>query len=62
MQKIATKLVRRFIYLPYQARLKESEIQSLNERMEGGDLVQMFKIVKGLDTVYLRKSLNFKSP
>ncbi|CAF1106912.1 unnamed protein product [Brachionus calyciflorus] len=40
-------------YKPYEQRLKELGMNSLEDRRSRGDLIQMFKIVKDFETVQL---------
>ncbi|CAF1122549.1 unnamed protein product, partial [Brachionus calyciflorus] len=58
IQRRATILVKNIREMPYELRLKELEIQSLFERRERGDLIQMFKLRKGIDSVNLIKGIN----
>ncbi|CAF0979802.1 unnamed protein product [Brachionus calyciflorus] len=48
--------------MPYELRLKELEIQPLVERRERGNLIKMFIITKGIESVNLIKGINFKNP
>ncbi|CAF0741255.1 unnamed protein product [Brachionus calyciflorus] len=62
IQRRATKLFKNIREMSYELRLKELEIQPLVERRERGDLIQTFKIAKGIDSVILIKGINFKNP
>ena len=45
--------------LPYETRLKKLELTTLEQRRCRGDLLQMYKIIFGLEEVRLLKGLNF---
>ena len=49
VQRAATKLVPELKDLPYQQRLDRMQITSLEDRRERGDLINVFKMVNGLD-------------
>ena len=46
---------------PYELRLVDLNIQSLTKRRERGDLIQIFKIIKGIDDIKLDKGVNFNN-
>ena len=51
IQRIATKLVPELVNKPYEDRLKEMNLPSLEQRRERGDLITLFKIVNGIDVM-----------
>ena len=50
-----TKLVSNLKDLPYETRLKELKLPTLGHRRLRGDMIQTFKLVKGLDDCPLEK-------
>ena len=57
VQRRATKTIISLKDLPYKDRLKSLQIPSLKYRRLRGDLIQCYKIMKGIDQVNLSKSL-----
>ena len=55
VQMRATKLVSNLKDLPYETRLKERKLPTLAHRRLRGDMIQTFKLVKGLDDCLLEK-------
>ena len=53
VQRRATKLVRIIAHLTYQERLTHLNMTTLEKRRERGDMLEVFKILKGLDRVNL---------
>ena len=51
VQRRATKLIPALADLPYEDRLKRLELTTLQERRVRGDLIEVFKILKGFDAV-----------
>ena len=49
VQHRATKMINEFKSYDYETRLRKCNLTSLDERRTRGDLIQVFKIVKGLD-------------
>jgi hypothetical protein len=60
VQRRATKIPTKLSRLSYDQRLAELGLTSLKDRRVRGDLIQMFKIMKGLDVVEWEKDLNIK--
>jgi len=54
VQRRATKLINEFKKLPYEMRLYSAGLTSLKERRDRGDLIQVYKIMKGFDKVDYR--------
>ena len=59
VQRRARKLVREFKNLPYEVRLKKLALTALELRRDRGDLIQIYKIINGLEDIHLIKGLNF---
>jgi hypothetical protein len=59
VQRRATKLTKELKNLPYETRLRKLELTTLEKRRERGDLIQMYKIINGLEEVHLTKGPNF---
>ena len=57
---MATKISRKLSKLSYDQRLAELSLTRLKDRRVRGDLIQMFKIMKGLELVEWEKDLNIK--
>ena len=51
VQRRATKLVFDIAHLPYEDRLRHLNLTTLEERRKRGDMLQVFKILKGQDKV-----------
>ena len=49
VQRRATKMISGFENLPYEERLKQLNLTTLRARRTRGDLIEVFKIFKGLD-------------
>ena len=49
IQKIATKMVPEISTLPYEERLKEMNLPTLEDRRERGDLIMLFKMINGME-------------
>ena len=60
VQLRATKTPSKLSKLSYEPRLAELGLTSLKDRRVRGDLIQMFKIMKGLEVVEWEKHLNIK--
>ena len=59
VQRRATTLIPELSYLSYESRLKELKLTTLEERRTRGDLIQVFRIVKGIDRVAPDKLFTF---
>ena len=59
MQKRATKILNILKNIDYLDRLEALHLTTLEKRRTRGDLIYMFKIVKGIDHIDLRRSLEF---
>ena len=51
IQRIATKMVPELTNMTYEDRLREIGLPTLEQRRERGDLITLFKIVNGMDSV-----------
>jgi len=58
VQRRATKLVKSISHLTYPERLKELELPTLHFRRQRSDIIQLFKITHGLDTVRVNNHCN----
>ena len=59
VQRRATKLTKELKNLPYELRLRKLGLITLEKRRDRGDLIQIYKIINGLEEVHLAKDLNF---
>ena len=55
VQHRATKMIPECRHLSYEHRLKNTGLCSLEKRREKGDLIQTFKLIKGVDKINYRK-------
>jgi hypothetical protein len=53
IQRRATKIPRETRDKPYEERLTSFDLQSIDDRRRRGDLIQIFKLAKGLDDISL---------
>ena len=60
VQRRATKLVPELKKLSYEERLKKTNLLSLEARRARGDLIQFFKVVKGIDKINWYNKVIFK--
>ena len=51
VQRRATKLIPSIASLPYEERLKKLDMPTLEDRRHRGDMIEVFKILKGIDKV-----------
>ena len=51
IQRMATRMIAELKDLPYEERLKKLNLPTLEERRLRGDMIEMFKIVKGIEKV-----------
>ncbi|CAF0718124.1 unnamed protein product [Brachionus calyciflorus] len=59
LQRRATKLVKSIKDKPYDWRLNFLNLQNLEERRVRGDLIQMYKLINGLEKVKLVNGINY---
>ena len=59
VKRRTTKLVKELKNLPYEIRLKKLELTTLEQRRDRGNLIQIYKIIYGLEDVSLIKGLSF---
>ena len=45
--------------MPYEVRLRQFDLTTIEHRRDRGDLIQIYKIINGLEEVHLKKDLNF---
>ena len=55
VQRRATKMISEFRHLSYEERLNKLGLISLEKRRVRGDLIQAFKVIKGIDKVHYSK-------
>jgi len=55
LQRMATKMVPELAEMTYEERLRAMDLPSLEQRRERGDLIQVYKLVHGMDVVDNRK-------
>ena len=60
VQHRATKLISGLRVLSYEDRLRHTELTALVKRRERGDLIQTFKLLKGIDQVDYRSFFQLK--
>ena len=58
VQRHATKLIPRLHELPYEERLKELKLPSMEYRRKRGDMIQCFKIMNGIVRLDVTKIFN----
>ena len=51
VQRVATKMIESTRYLTYEERLKKLGLPTLRERRERGDMIMMFRCVKGFERI-----------
>ena len=51
LQRMATKMVPELVEMTYEERLRELNLLTLEQRRERGDLIQVYKLLSGLDEV-----------
>ena len=51
LQRVATKMVPELTEMTYEERLRAMDIPTLEQRRERGDLIQVYKLVNGMDEV-----------
>ena len=61
VQRRATKLIEGFRNLSYEARLNKTGLISLEQRRVRGDLIQVFKMIKGFDKVNYKEFFEISS-
>ena len=59
VQRSITKINPRLKNKPYEERLKELNLYSLEKRRMRGDLIEMFKIIKGFDNINAEDYITF---
>ena len=60
VQRWATKFQTKLSKLSYDHRLAQPSLTSHKDRISREDLIHMYKIIKGLEVVKLKKDLNIK--
>ena len=55
LQRMATKLVPDLMEMTYEERLRAMDLPTLEQRRERGDLIQVYKLLKGMDVVDNKK-------
>ena len=60
-QKKATKIVKGIKYLEYSERLKRLDLTTPEQRRKRGDLIQIYKMINGLEKIELVNGINFAS-
>ena len=53
VQKRASKLVKSISQLPYGERLRKLSLTTLFYRRQRADVIQVFRIIKGIDNLYI---------
>ena len=59
VQKRATKIIPHLKQLSYKERLKRLDLFSLTYRRKRGDLIQMFRLIQGLDNIDINDIVTF---
>lgn len=61
VQKRATKMIEGYKDMSYEDRLRNTGLMKLEKRRARGDLIQVFKIIKGIDKVDYRRFFEIKN-
>ena len=61
VQHRATRLIPSLRSLNYEKRLKALDLTTLSERIQRGDMVQIFKIFHGIDIMEIGNNFSFQS-
>ena len=58
VQRRATRLIPELCHLPYEERLKALDLTTLEERRIRGDLIEVYKLIHGIENIEVRQFFN----